>query len=183
MNCESMITRVYSRCDATFERCGGTWAHLSWLISRKISLTQKELIYGVLDLTLIPSRPRNRNSEKLKRSSPAAFVSSLRAVGALGDYRQESLTLYEDTYFQNEEEFSIGDLLHLRLIGRISSLIIWSSHWTIYDKPNFGGKWICLQSTPTLEYAPSFVQDTTELDPIVPVVPLPQFVKDAIPRK
>jgi len=101
--------------------------------------------------------------------SLGGYVSSVRAVGALEDYRQDSLTLYVDPYFQNEEEFSVGDLPHLRLNGRISSLIITgSSHWTIYDKPSFGGRGICLQITPTPEYAPSFVQDTTELDPIVP---------------
>lgn len=98
------------------------------------------------------------------------FVSSVRSVGDYGDYRADSITFYSGIYFQNQEEFGVNDLPHLSLYGVISSFIITgSSHWTVYDEPNFEGRGICIQISPTTPlYTPGFIGDTSQVVPSIP---------------
>jgi len=99
----------------------------------------------------------------------AGYVSSIKFVGKTEDYRQDTITFYETTYFQANEEYVEHDIPNLSLMGRISSLIVTgSSPWTIYDKTNFRGNAICLQPESSPYYEPAFVPDTINLEPTVP---------------
>lgn len=99
----------------------------------------------------------------------SGYISSVKYVGTDNDYRQDTITFYEYTYFQATEEYLQYDMPNLSLRGRIASLIITgSSSWTIYDKSNYGGNAICLQPEYSPNYAPAFVPDTLKIDPTVP---------------
>ena len=99
----------------------------------------------------------------------AGYTSSVKFVGTETDYRLDTITFYQYTYFQANEEYVEHDLPNLSLSGRIASLIITgSSAWTIYDQPNYLGNAICLQPQYSPYYEPAFVPDTIQLDPTVP---------------
>jgi len=97
------------------------------------------------------------------------FLTSIKYSGHNSDYRVDTITFYEFTYFQAAEELTHSDLPNLALVGRISSLIVTgSSAWTIYNKPNYQGSAVCLEIAPSPYYEPAFVPDTIFLDPSVP---------------
>jgi len=97
------------------------------------------------------------------------YVTSAKFVGSAQDYRQESITFYQNVFFQGNEEYAVNDLANLNLAGAISSLIVTGqSSWTVYDRPNYQGNAICLTPAPSPNYEPAFVEDTINTSPSIP---------------
>jgi len=92
-------------------------------------------------------------------------VSSVRFAGSAQDYRSDTITLYEGTYFQGEEEYTFTDLPSLdRLGGNHASLILTgSTPWTVYDNTNYQGNSVCLYPPQSSDYTPYFLSDTTSV--------------------
>jgi hypothetical protein len=97
------------------------------------------------------------------------YVSSAKFVGSNTDYRTDTITFYDDTYFQGFEEYVVNDLPNLSLSGAIASLVITGrSAWTVYDQANYGGNGICLVPVDSPTYDPAFVPDTVYVEPTIP---------------
>jgi hypothetical protein len=97
------------------------------------------------------------------------FVSSARFAGSPQDYRTPTFTIYEQDYYQGEEEYTYTDISNLNLNGRHKSIIITgTSSWTIYDQPNFAGNSLCLSPEPSNTFAPLLIPDLDRFNTPVP---------------
>lgn len=88
-------------------------------------------------------------------------ISSARYAGAPGDYRIDSLTIYEYENFQGREEYTFKHSANLELLaGSHKSIIITgNSNWTVFDEPNFQGNSVCLQVPEQNNFAPLIIRD------------------------
>jgi hypothetical protein len=92
------------------------------------------------------------------------YISSVRFVGSPVDYTADTFTLYEEDYFQGNEEYAYADLPSLALAGNHKSIIITGrSPWTVYDQDKFGGRSICLRPTSSPNVEPYLVSDTNDI--------------------
>jgi hypothetical protein len=97
--------------------------------------------------------------------STAGYISSARFVGSPYDYRTDTFTLFEEDYFQGNEEYTFVDLPNLVLAGRHRSIVITGqSPWTIYDNPNYSGNSICLFPAQNPDYEPYLITDVSSID-------------------
>ncbi|CAG7719517.1 unnamed protein product [Allacma fusca] len=87
-------------------------------------------------------------------------VSSLRFAGEKSNYLINSVTLYKSRYFQEEEEFTTGDLGLLNLQQQASFIITGNAGWTFYDSANFQGNSICVYPPSSDPY---FVHDMDQM--------------------
>jgi len=77
--------------------------------------------------------------------SLGGYVSSIRFVGSAEDYRSDSFTLFQEDWFQGQEEYLTVDTPSLGLAGNHKSIVITGmSAFTIFDQVNYAGNSICL---------------------------------------
>ena len=88
----------------------------------------------------------------------AGKTSSVRYAGSPNDYRADTLTFYEGTYFQGYEEYTFQDLSQLQR-GPSSLIITGLSPWTVYDQNNFNGESVCIYPPKSDNFTPAFVTD------------------------
>jgi len=92
-------------------------------------------------------------------------LTSMRFAGEPADYRADSITFYETTYFQGAEEYTVNPLPQLNLSGRIRSLIVTgNSPWTVYSSSSYLGDSICVYPPRPGSYEPAFVSDTRQIN-------------------
>jgi len=92
------------------------------------------------------------------------YISSTRFVGSPLDYTADTFTLYEEDYYQGNEEYAYADLPSLALAGSHKSIIITGrSPWTVYDQAQFEGRSMCLRPTSSPNVEPYLISDTNTI--------------------
>jgi len=81
-------------------------------------------------------------------------LTSVRFAGDKSDYRLNTLTIYKEEFFQDQEEFTNGDLANVNLKQHKSLIVTGTSSWTLYDQPWYGGNAICVYPEPSATFKP-----------------------------
>lgn len=91
----------------------------------------------------------------------AGKVSSARFAGNPKDYKIDSLTIYEHTNFEGQEENTYEELQNLGNFSENhqSIIVTGDSNWAVFDQPMYQGKEVCLDVPQAGKYTPSFVSD------------------------
>jgi len=98
------------------------------------------------------------NCTPLNLISLGGYVSSVRFAGSADDYRQDSFTLFQEDWFQGQEEYLTVDTPALRLAGNHKSIVVTgTSAFTIFDQVNYAGNSICLY--PPGNYRPYLIEN------------------------
>jgi len=98
-------------------------------------------------------------------NSTGGKLTSVRSAGDKNDYRLNSLTLYKEEYFQDQEEFTNGDLAYVKLRQHKSLIVTGNSTWTLYDQPGYGGNAICVNCVypePPTSFKPLFISNIVD---------------------
>lgn len=92
-----------------------------------------------------------------------ARVTSLRFAGSPNDYRANTLTLYQGTYFQGTEEYIIASVNSIQVQKHSSLIITGQSPWTLFDQENLRGNAICVYP-PDNNYTPALIFDLDNIN-------------------
>jgi len=145
--------RVHNFDDRTQSVCAiGLWFMYVNYNFNENNLSGVEYVFGPNSLP---------NCTPLNLISLGGYVSSVRFAGSAEDYRQDSFTLFQEDWFQGQEEYLTVDTPAIGMAENHKSIVITgSSAFTIFDQVNYAGNSICLY--PPGNYRPYLIENVLD---------------------